>query len=185
MGNKPTRVLLAGLKNTGKTLLYTQLVGQPAPRVYVPTESSNESDVVLVGRGHKLHVTDVSGDFFYRRQWDAYYDRTDGVVFLIDASTLNKHMQEAATAFWMLMSDKRMSHVPVLVLVNKCDLLPASAKRDDVASLVRERLRLDVVRVQARVVPVSLAEKDSVAEALVWLEGQVAAASKAKARESE
>ena len=179
MGNKPTRVLFAGLKNTGKTRLYSQLAGRPVTDVYIPTEACDECDIVLQKRGNKvLHLTDVPGDYIRRRQWGVHYSSTDAVVFFIDASTLQRRMQEAATAFWMIMSDRRMRDVPALVLLTKCDLLPASVSHEEVAALVKDRLRIDDVRLNARVVPVSLVERPNLAGPLAWLEGAVEEMSK-------
>lgn len=178
MGNKPTRVLVAGLKNTGKTALFARLTGQPVAEVHVPTESCNEGETVF--QGHRVLLTDVAGDFAHRRQWDLFFEATDGLVFVIDATKLQKHMQEAATAFWTVLSDKRMRNVPALVLVNKCDLLPATAAKDDVAALVRQRLHVDEMGVDAKVLPVSLKDNSGVDEGLDWLIAAVARARKVK-----
>lgn len=178
MGNKQTRVLIAGLKNTGKTALFARLTGQPVAEVHVPTETANEGETVF--QGHRVVLTDVPGDFAARRQWDAFYDTTDGLVFVIDAAKLQKRVQEAATAFWTVLSDKRMRNVPALVLVNKCDLLPATAAKDDVAALVQQRLQVDEMGVDAKVMPVSLKDGSGIEEGLDWLLGAVARARKVK-----
>lgn len=178
MGNKPTRVLIAGLKNTGKTALFARLTGQPVAEVHVATETFNEGETVF--QGHRVSLTDVSGDFLYRRQWDLFFDTTDGLVFVIDAAKLQRHMQEAATAFWTVLSDKRMRNVPALVLVNKCDLLPATAAKNDVAALVRQRLQVAETGVDAMVLPVSLKDGSGIEEGLEWLIGAVARARKVK-----
>lgn len=181
MGNQIAHVMLVGCKNSGKTTLFSQLVTKKEVigDVYVPTDAFNRSEIDV--KDCKVTLTDVSGDIKNRSQWGNFYEESDGIIFMIDASKLRKHAQEVATTFWTVLSDKRMRNTPALVLVNKCDLLSASSSRDDTAAWVRHRLRLDEMHVNANVMAVSLKEGlGNINSGLEWLVQAVEEAKKVK-----
>jgi len=80
---REVRLLILGLDNAGKTTILRKFNGEPTHRIE-PTLGFNIK--TLIHRGYTLNVWDVGGQQTIRSYWRNYFERTDGVVFVVDAS---------------------------------------------------------------------------------------------------
>lgn len=74
----------------------------------------------IVKDGFKLNIWDIGGQEAIRTYWENYYDRTDGLVFVVDSSD-DYRLDEATSVFKSLLSDPKLAKVPILVFANKQD----------------------------------------------------------------
>ena len=83
-----------------------------------PTKGFNVKTIVK--DGFKLHVWDTGGQAAIRTYWENYYDRTDGLVFVVDSSD-DYRLEETTSVFKILINEPKLSKVPILVFANKQD----------------------------------------------------------------
>lgn len=66
----------------------------------------------------KYYFILVGGSDATRKYWTAFLQDTDLLLFVVDASDINK-LSSAASILKQLLSDARMDDVPILVVANK------------------------------------------------------------------
>jgi ADP-ribosylation factor-like protein 2 len=120
------RLLMVGLDNAGKTTAVRRIKDGPSG------ESGNDNISPTLGfsicslsrRGRKLNVWDVGGQRSLRPYWRNYFERTDGVVWVVDSSDLAR-LRDAAAELKGLLQEERLAGATLLVLANKQDVAGA------------------------------------------------------------
>ena len=85
---KRTDLLLTGLCESGKTLLFSQLLHNVASETFTSI-SENIGEYVAEGSGKSLRVIDIPGHERLRgRFFDQYKKTAKGIVFVVDARVL-------------------------------------------------------------------------------------------------
>ncbi|KAK2154051.1 hypothetical protein LSH36_278g03031 [Paralvinella palmiformis] len=122
--NKRQGILLAGLCDSGKTLLYSRLVDNR----YVDTHTSikeNRGIYRLPGsKSHNLRIIDLPGYERLRNTFlDQYKPLARGIIFVIDSSTVIKEIKEVGEYLYHLLMDSVISknNPPILIVCNKQD----------------------------------------------------------------
>lgn len=121
-------VVVLGLDSAGKTSLLYRLKLKEFVKT-IPTKGFNTEKVrVAVGasRSASFQVWDVGGQEKLRPLWRSYTRRTDGLVFVVDSTELER-MEEARVELHRITRTSENQGVPVLVLANKQDLDSALA----------------------------------------------------------
>jgi ADP-ribosylation factor-like protein 2 len=114
------RVLMVGLDNAGKTTAVRRLKdGGGDGQGISPTLGF--SICSLTRRGRKLNVWDVGGQRSLRPYWRNYFERTDGVVWVVDSSDLAR-LRDARRELELLLGEERLAGATLLVLANKQDV---------------------------------------------------------------
>ena len=126
-----------------------------------------ELDSIALPGGGRVTLREVGAAM--APMWPAFFGACAGVVFVVDASDAAR-LPEAAVELWSLLGAAALEETPVLVVLSKCDA-PAMFGLD----AVRAHLRVDDAR-RARsarldVVAASLADRESCAPILDWIEG--------------
>lgn len=119
-------VVVIGLDSAGKTSLLYRLKLKEFVKT-IPTKGFNTEKVrVAVGasRSISFQVWDVGGQEKLRPLWKSYTRRTDGMVFVVDSTELER-MEEARVELHKITRTSENQGVPVLVLANKQDLASA------------------------------------------------------------
>jgi len=117
------RVLMVGLDNAGKTTAVRRLKdGGGDGQGISPTLGF--SICSLSRRGRKLNVWDVGGQRSLRPYWRNYFERTDGVVWVVDSSDLAR-LRDARRELESLLGEERLAGATLLVLANKQDVAGA------------------------------------------------------------
>jgi len=114
-------VLLMGLSDAGKTLIYTQLLHHKFVRTHTSVkENSGEYDC---GKG-LLSIIDIPGHERLRAKFfDEYKQAAKGIVYIIDSITVQKDVRDVAEFLYTLLSDPVVANhsLPFLILCNKQD----------------------------------------------------------------
>jgi ADP-ribosylation factor-like protein 2 len=131
------RVLMVGLDNAGKTTAVRRLKqGSPAAGAAAAADDDISptlgfSICSLARRGRKLNVWDVGGQRSLRPYWRNYFERTDGLVWVVDSSDLAR-LKDAAAELRTLLGEERLAGATLLVLANKQDVAGA-LKLDEIS----------------------------------------------------
>ncbi|KAJ8416037.1 hypothetical protein AAFF_G00380590 [Aldrovandia affinis] len=116
-------VVVIGLDAAGKTSLLYRLKLREFVKT-IPTKGFNTEKIkVAVGnsRSTTFQVWDVGGQEKLRPLWKSYTRRTDGLVFVVDSTEVER-MEEAKVELHKITRTSENQGVPVLLLANKQDL---------------------------------------------------------------
>ena len=117
-GSKEYRLLILGLDNAGKTtILYQMQLGEL--KVTVPTLGFNVETVKYENLNFKMW--DLGGQSEFRPYWKCYYEKANGIVFVID-STDKERLDIAKQELFVLINEEELQGVPIVILANKQDI---------------------------------------------------------------
>mmetsp|Transcript_13202 Transcript_13202/g.40734 ORF Transcript_13202/g.40734 Transcript_13202/m.40734 type:complete len:461 (-) Transcript_13202:116-1498(-) len=112
------RIVMCGLDAAGKTtILYGLKTGEVVTTI--PTIGFNVE--TLECDNVRIVAWDIGGKDKIRPLWRHYFERTDGLVFVVDSNDRDR-MGEVRDELWRLLNEPQLIRVPVLVLANKQDL---------------------------------------------------------------
>ncbi|XP_066248240.1 signal recognition particle receptor subunit beta [Euwallacea similis] len=114
-------VLLTGLNDSGKTLIYSQLIYNRHIMTYT---SSQDNFNQYNSDGKELTIVDLPGFHSIRQQcFEKYKDSSKGIVYVVDSVTLAKNIRDAANILYNILTDPViMKNKPgLLILCNKQD----------------------------------------------------------------
>ncbi|XP_050545045.1 uncharacterized protein LOC126907649 [Daktulosphaira vitifoliae] len=123
------KVLVLGLECSGKSTLVSQIVreiGQKGVSLstgYKPTEGFNVTSLSN-GNSPSINIWEIGGKESVRRYWAKFFQDTDILVFVVDASNTS-NLSVVVSEIKSLLGDARLASVPILVLANKQDVLGA------------------------------------------------------------
>uniref|UniRef100_H2ZK96 Signal recognition particle receptor subunit beta n=1 Tax=Ciona savignyi TaxID=51511 RepID=H2ZK96_CIOSA len=127
-----TGILLAGLSDAGKTILFTQLTAGVAKETHTSLKE-NEAQYLVANNQNKtaLTVVDLPGHDAIRLQYlEKYKDNARGIVFVIDSGTFQKSVKDVAEFLFHILTDKQLNKIApsVCIACNKQDLLNSKTK---------------------------------------------------------
>jgi ADP-ribosylation factor-like protein 2 len=106
------------LDNSGKTTSLKRLCGQPIDKIE-PTLGFNIQ--TLDHSGYRLNLWDIGGQSSIRAYWRNYFEKTDGIIWVVDSSDvarLDLCRQELAR----VLQQERLAGASLLVFANKQDM---------------------------------------------------------------
>lgn len=119
------RVIIIGLDNAGKTTMLEQMKSLFNSRKKFPLKMIPPTIGLNIGRVSigKLDILfwDMGGGEALREIWENYFDEAHAVFFVVDAADTER-FSEARRELENLLSDSRLTGVPVMVAANKQDL---------------------------------------------------------------
>ncbi|KAF2845676.1 ADP-ribosylation factor [Plenodomus tracheiphilus IPT5] len=135
--DKEMRILMLGLDNAGKTTIVKQIMNED-----VNTVSPTLGFIIktIEYDGYKLNIWDVGGQKTLRTYWKNYFEKTDTLIWVVDA-TDRERIDDCRQELAGLLQEERLSGASLLVFKNKSDV-PGAMTEDD----VREGLRLDAIK---------------------------------------
>ena len=120
---------MVGLDSAGKTtILYKLKLNETVSTI--PTIGFNV-ETVSPCKGVTFTVWDVGGQEKIRPLWRHYFQNTQGLIFVVDSSDLER-MSEARQELFSVLESVEMERVPVVVIANKQDL-PRALKANEIA----------------------------------------------------
>jgi len=155
------RIVMLGLDAAGKTtILYKLHLGDVIASI--PTIGFNVETIEY--KNLKLTMWDVGGQHRIRPLWRHYFQNTDAMIFVVDASD-RERVEEAREELYKCLQDEMLKNAPVLVYANKADMPKAMLAKEIVPAL-----GLDTMRNREWHVQESVAVKgDGLYEGLDWL----------------
>ncbi|KAJ3177408.1 hypothetical protein HDU87_004427 [Geranomyces variabilis] len=132
-GAKRDKVLLTGLSEAGKTVLFMQLRHGETVATHTSMES-NESRFSLptsystpTTPGPSVHLVDLPGHEKLRFKYTEHIATTGAIVFVLDSTTIARDLRAVAEYLYDILVNRytQRNEVPLLVLCNKSELLMA------------------------------------------------------------
>ncbi|CAG0891782.1 unnamed protein product [Darwinula stevensoni] len=155
------RLLLLGLDNAGKTTILKRLSGEEIESIS-PTLGFNIK--TLEHQGFQLNIWDVGGQRSLRSYWRNYFESTDGLVWVVDSSDLQR-LEDCRQELQSLLKEERLAGASLLVLANKQDLQGAVSPSD-----IRDILSLnDITTHHWQIVGCSAVTGEQLVSAINWL----------------
>lgn len=125
--NSEARILMVGLDAAGKTtILYKLKLNETVSTI--PTIGFNV-ETVSPCKGLTFTVWDVGGQEKIRPLWRPYFQNTQGLIYVVDSSDLER-INEARRELFAVLDSPEMEGVPVVVIGNKQDLPRAFRSRE-------------------------------------------------------
>jgi small GTP-binding protein len=165
--NRPIekKAILLGLEEAGKTkLLYRMKLDKVITTI--PTIGFNVEHVTTEASGSMLQITcwDIGGQEKIRALWRHYYESTDLLIYVVDASDKDR-MQIAKEELFRVLSAEALRETPLVVLANKQDSERALAVFD-----VIEVMELNTVKDRIwSCLPTSATTGEGLKELKEWL----------------
>ena len=158
---KDVQVLMVGVDGVGKsTILYQMKMGETVKTI--PTIGYNVE--TLDYKGLNFTVWDIGGQDKIRVLWKHYYDKTDGIIFVIDSNDRDR-IEDFAEELKKLLAEEELKDCVVLVMANKQDLNGALPPNEITEKMGMEQLKGVTWFVQGS----SAINGQGIKEALDWL----------------
>ncbi|KAF2793708.1 ADP-ribosylation factor [Melanomma pulvis-pyrius CBS 109.77] len=135
--DKEMRILMLGLDNAGKTTIVKKIMNEDVNSVS-PTLGFIIKTIEY--DGYKLNIWDVGGQKTLRTYWKNYFEKTDTLIWVVDA-TDRERIDDCRQELAGLLMEERLMGASLLVFKNKTDV-SGSMTEDE----VREGLQLDAIK---------------------------------------
>lgn len=121
-------LLLCGISNSGKTLLFSRLTTGVAKRT-LTSMVVNRGSMILENPSadrptKKIHVIDIPGNLRIRqRDFNANKTAAKAIIFVIDSTTINDESKDVSDYLYDILREKtfRQQRLPLLIFCNKQD----------------------------------------------------------------
>lgn len=163
-GKKQMRIVMVGLDAVGKTtVLYKLKLGEVVTTI--PTIGFNVETVEY--KNISFTVWDIGGQNKIRALWKHYFQGTDGIIFVVDA-TDKERVDEARRELHSMFQDTELRDVALLVLANKQDLPNAMPSEE-----LKDKLQFDKLRSKWYLQPTCATKGSGLYEGLDWLSNEL------------
>ncbi|RWS26318.1 ADP-ribosylation factor-like protein 13B [Leptotrombidium deliense] len=113
-------LLIIGLDNAGKTTTVKNLLGESLNDV-VPTIGFSTVNMKKY-KSFRVELYDLGGSRSIREIWRNYYALVHGFIYVIDSTDVSR-IDEIKQNFAKVLSNEKVSGKPILVLINKQDVI--------------------------------------------------------------
>ncbi|CAI7607276.1 unnamed protein product [Penicillium glandicola] len=161
--DKEMRILMLGLDNAGKTTIVKRIMKEDVTTVS-PTLGFIIKTIDFMG--YKLNISpgDVGGQKTLRSYWKNYFEKTDTLVWVVDA-TDRLRVDDCRQELSGLLLEERLTGASLLVFLNKTDVEHCMGEQE-----VRERLDLDSIKTHKwTILPCSAMTGKNLNEGLEWV----------------
>ncbi|KAM3965266.1 signal recognition particle receptor beta [Aphomia sociella] len=134
-------VLLTGLSDSGKTLLYVRLAYSQYRQTFT---SMRENVEEYITSNSTLRIVDLPGQERLRNKFfDQYKNSAKAIVYVIDSVTIQKEIRDVAEYLYTILSDPviQSNNPPILILCNKQDQ-PLAKGSQVIKSLLEKEINL-------------------------------------------
>jgi len=115
---KEVRMCMVGLDAAGKTTIMYRMKYGETPKT-IPTIGFNVES--LEYKKLKMTLWDIGGQDKIRILWRHYYENTGAIIYVVDASDIDR-IDESAEELFKMLNEETLNGVPVLIYANKQDL---------------------------------------------------------------
>lgn len=155
-------LILRGLDNAGKSTVVSRWIGSQIDQVAPTFGFSIHS---LPHSGRLLSLWDIGGQKTIRSFWRNYFERTDGIVWVVDSSSPER-LELCRQELYSVMQEDRLLSATLLILANKQDIEGAVSVEQIKDALGWPQLER---RCSCRILPCSALTGENVADGLDWL----------------
>ncbi|KAJ5816119.1 hypothetical protein N7447_008352 [Penicillium robsamsonii] len=160
--DKEMRILMLGLDNAGKTTIVKRIMKEDvttvSPTLGFIIKTIDFMGTVLTALG------DVGGQKTLRSYWKNYFEKTDTLVWVVDA-TDRLRVDDCRQELSGLLLEERLTGASLLVFLNKTDVEHCMSEQE-----VRERLDLDSIKTHKwTILPCSAMTGMNLNEGLEWV----------------
>lgn len=159
--DKEMRILMLGLDNAGKTTIVKKVMNED-----VTTVSPTLGFIIktIDFQGYKLNIWDVGGQKTIRSYWRNYFEKTDALIWVVDA-TDRLRMDDCKAELKGLLMEERLAGASLLVFLNKTDVAGGMSEPE-----VTKALELDKILTHRWVVvPCSAITGRNLEKGLDWV----------------
>eukprot|EP00897_Mesotaenium_endlicherianum_P005497 jgi/Mesen1/4976/ME000248S04264 len=125
------RILMVGLDNAGKTTIVKQINGEDTSTIS-PTLGFNIQTMQF--KDYQLNIWDVGGQKTLRPYWRNYFERTDGLIWVIDSADVRR-LGDCRAELHGLLQEERLAGATLLIFANKQDI-PGAVTSADIARIL-------------------------------------------------
>lgn len=136
---KQIRVLLLGLDNAGKSTLVASAMNQNLNDVHPTLGFAIET---LQRNGYTMHIWDVGGQRSLRPFWQNYFEKTDFLIWVVDATAIDR-LNDCREELHSIMTADKLRGAGLLIWVNKIDLV---SDAEEVINQISQELQLDKLK---------------------------------------
>lgn len=131
------RILMLGLDNAGKTTIVKKLMDED-----VTTVSPTLGFIIrtIDFEGYKLNIWDVGGQKTLRTYWRNYFEKTDALIWVVDAADKFR-TKDCRHELAGLLQEERLMGASLLVFLNKTDIEDSMSDEE-----IRKALALDAIK---------------------------------------
>ncbi|KAF4981348.1 hypothetical protein FZEAL_2833 [Fusarium zealandicum] len=135
--DKEMRILMLGLDNAGKTTIVKKVMGED-----VNTVSPTLGFIIktIDYEGYKLNIWDVGGQKTLRSYWRNYFEKTDALIWVVDA-TDRLRIEDCKQELQGLLLEERLGGASLLVFANKTDVEGCMTEQEILSALELESIR--------------------------------------------
>ncbi|RGP75538.1 ADP-ribosylation factorlike 2 [Fusarium sporotrichioides] len=159
--DKEMRILMLGLDNAGKTTIVKKVMGED-----VNTVSPTLGFIIktIDYEGYKLNIWDVGGQKTLRSYWRNYFEKTDALIWVVDA-TDRLRIQDCRDELQGLLLEERLAGASLLVFANKTDVDGCMTEAEILSELQLESIRTH----RWKILPCSAMTGSNLKEGLSWV----------------
>ncbi|CZR54293.1 probable ADP-ribosylation factor-like 2 [Phialocephala subalpina] len=159
--DKEMRILMLGLDNAGKTTIVKKIMGEDVNSVS-PTLGFIIKTIDY--EGYKLNIWDVGGQKTLRSYWRNYFEKTDALIWVVDA-TDRLRVEDCREELHGLLQEERLSGASLLVFANKTDVNGCMDEEE-----IRVGLELDAIKTHKwHIIRCSAITGANLQEGLAWV----------------
>lgn len=142
-------LLLCGVSNSGKTLLFSRLTMGLAKRT-LTSMAVNRGSMILENPSSdrpstKIHIIDVPGNLRIRqRDFNTNKSSAKAIIFVIDSTTINEESKDVSDYLYDILREKtfRQQRLPLLIFCNKQDLNNDNVTTQSIRHLLENELTM-------------------------------------------
>ncbi|KAH6897164.1 ADP-ribosylation factor family-domain-containing protein [Thelonectria olida] len=159
--DKEMRILMLGLDNAGKTTIVKKIMGED-----VNTVSPTLGFIIktIDYDGYKLNIWDVGGQKTLRSYWRNYFEKTDALIWVVDA-TDRLRIEDCRDELQGLLQEERLAGASLLVFANKTDVEGCMTEQEILSALQLESIRTH----RWHILPCSAITGSNLKEGLAWV----------------
>ncbi|KIV86663.1 hypothetical protein PV11_02260 [Exophiala sideris] len=159
--DKEMRILMLGLDNAGKTTIVKKVMNED-----VNTVSPTLGFIIktIDFQGYKLNIWDVGGQKTIRSYWRNYFEKTDALIWVVDA-TDRLRIDDCKAELKGLLLEERLAGSSLLVFLNKTDVVGGMSVEEVTKALDLE----NILTHRWVVVPCSAMTGQNLEKGLSWV----------------
>jgi len=158
-----------GLDNAGKTTILKKINGEDITKI-APTLGFNIK--TLSYKGFKLNMWDVGGQKTIRAYWRNYFEKTDGLVWVVDSADKIR-LDDCKRELLKLLDQERLAGASLLIFANKQDLAGA-VDGAGIASILELEKNPKFAKRHWKIQSCSAVKGDGLLKGLDWLVKDIA-----------